>query len=245
MDPLATTASALTILAIVIPVIRWAWKRRKKPDEPASLPEPSASPAMPSRPSTEQKRAGTRLANNAASILDDLRYLAEQTKSPADFEERKASVGRWLREFTEDVKPHLHDLADLDGEERARRVYGDLNASLVPLLNTRSAWIMTADDDEPVPGWAEQYKPIKDGLPEHIATVEQVLRWAQEQAGLTPDGQWTRAEEKAIRDAYFRDRTAVCPRDGAQLKVMQDMTTRESRLAMVFCPNCQRKADGI
>ena len=247
IDPRDIVGQVIAGLLLVIIVGIWGLARRKaskkkRTEAGSEPPVPVSDPEI----SVRRERVSKRLESNAAALVEAMGYLAKQTRQPEDFDAKRGTILHRLKEFREDVKPLLHDLGDVPAEESARRVYGVLEQHLPDLLNYRPAFIMGMDDPEPTPTWEEQYRPFKDDMTKLVPSVADVLEWVQEERGIAPDGRWTRAQRKKIKDDYFAQNGARCPVDGAVLAVMKDYTGPElGKILVVTCPNCGRSAENL
>lgn len=250
MDSLSAAASIVTILGGAAAVVTWIVRRARKPPPAPPVAPTSTVPSVPATDSshpdpTKKERVSRRLIANSAALLDDIEYFAAQVRVPEDFDERKKVILDRLAEFRDDIKPLLHDLGDLDVEERVRNLYRVLDSQLPPLLNYRPVVIMGLDDLEPTPTWEEQYRPFREEIQGHIAPITALRKSVVEHAEGAPAGTWTESQRRQIRNEYFATWSAHCPLDKALLRIQLDHTTSETRLLLVFCPNCNRSAESF
>ena len=244
MDPFSTAASIVTIIGGAVGLIAWLRQRQIRGNRPVAQAGPSAVKAE-EQSGTKKERVSRRLIRNSSELADELRYLASQPRAPKDFEERRAAILSRLSEFREDIKPLLHDVANLDVEEQVRSLYRELDSKLPQLLNYNPPFVMILSEEEPTPSWEEQYRPIRASLSEHLDSLVDVQRLVTEHLEGGPPGTWGSVHIQQIRIEYYAANTAHCPLDGAVLTAHVDYSGFGQNLRQVHCPNCKRSAKDL
>ncbi len=163
------------------------------------------------------------------------------------WEDRYAAMDLLFGEYDR-ILPDLHALTDQRVAHAIRKAVLGMRTDYLPRAKREIEKDLRALENRQGVDWLARQRSISGEILEtqgrNLKILAGNLRKLHPEPEETPKDTWTAVQLKTIVDSFFRDKVTHCPEDGAQLLVEPDMMGGH-RIASIFCPNCQRKADGI
>ena len=182
-----------------------------------------------------------------AAQLEGLGSVLRRFGPPADRETRYQTMDELLGDYDR-LKDRLYDIGDDKLVEALRNEFRTVRHKTLPLAKRHIESQHVHEESGEHLGdeafWSTIFKAQAGSLEWHGRFMKRLAQMVQEiaQPNEAPVGTWTAKHLKQIADQYWHDKTAYCPVDSAELKLVRDHTAAKARILMATCPRCGRNA---